>query len=94
MYRAPLKDIQFALEQVIDTTALSACPEFSDYSAEFAGSVPQEAARRSSRRLVRASSSLRPVSGVDRLPDRGEPGTRPWRQYADWAQARGAGSSR
>jgi alkylation response protein AidB-like acyl-CoA dehydrogenase len=45
MYRAPLKDIQFALEQVIDTTALSACPEFSDYSAELASSVLQEAAR-------------------------------------------------
>jgi alkylation response protein AidB-like acyl-CoA dehydrogenase len=45
MYRAPLKDIQFALEQVIDTTALAACPDFTDYSAELGASVLQEAAR-------------------------------------------------
>ena len=45
MYRAPLKDIQFALDQVIDTPALSGCPQFADYSAEIAASVLQEAAR-------------------------------------------------
>ena len=45
MYRAPLQDIQFALDQVIDTAALAACPEFADYSGELAASVLQEAAR-------------------------------------------------
>ena len=45
MYRAPLKDIQFTLDQVIDTAALGACPEFADYSAELASTILQEAAR-------------------------------------------------
>jgi alkylation response protein AidB-like acyl-CoA dehydrogenase len=45
MYRAPLKDIQFALDQVIDTTLLTACPAFADYSGELAASVLGEAAR-------------------------------------------------
>ncbi|MFI4891617.1 MAG: acyl-CoA dehydrogenase [Steroidobacterales bacterium] len=45
MYRAPLQDISFALDEVIGSTVLSGCPEFSDYSAELAASVLQEAAR-------------------------------------------------
>ncbi len=46
MYRAPLQDLQFALDEVIGAAdALAECPDFSDYSPELAGSVLQEAAR-------------------------------------------------
>jgi alkylation response protein AidB-like acyl-CoA dehydrogenase len=45
MYHAPLQDIRFALDEVIGSTALAGCPEFSDYSPELAESVLQEAAR-------------------------------------------------
>jgi alkylation response protein AidB-like acyl-CoA dehydrogenase len=45
MYRAPLKDIQFALAEVIGSDALARCPQFAEYTAELAGSVLEEAAR-------------------------------------------------
>ena len=45
MYRAPLQDIKFALDQVIGTEALAGCAEFAEYSPELADSVLQEAAR-------------------------------------------------
>ncbi len=46
MYRAPLQDLQFALDEVIGAAdALAECPDFSDYSPELARSVLQEAAR-------------------------------------------------
>ncbi len=45
MYRAPLQDIKFALDQVIGTEALAGCAEFAEYSPELAESVLQEAAR-------------------------------------------------
>jgi len=45
MYRAPLKDIQFTLEHVVDAAALAECPEFSEFSPELAASVLEEAAR-------------------------------------------------
>ena len=45
MYRAPLKDIQFALDEVIGRSALDGCPAFGDYSPDSAGSILEEAAR-------------------------------------------------
>ena len=45
MYRAPLQDIKFALDEVIGSDALAGCPALSDYSPELAESVLQEAAR-------------------------------------------------
>jgi len=45
MYRAPLQDLQFALDEVLGADALAGCPDFSDYTPELAGSVLQEAAR-------------------------------------------------
>jgi len=45
MYRAPVKDIRFVLDELIGTDALRACPEFSDYSSETADAVLGEAAR-------------------------------------------------
>jgi alkylation response protein AidB-like acyl-CoA dehydrogenase len=45
MYRAPLQDIKFALDEVIGSSALAGCAEFADYSTELADSVLQEAAR-------------------------------------------------
>ena len=45
MYRAPLQDIQFALDQVIGADALAGCPDYSEYGSELSSSVLQEAAR-------------------------------------------------
>ncbi|HLW25069.1 MAG TPA: acyl-CoA dehydrogenase [Steroidobacteraceae bacterium] len=45
MYRAPLKDIQFALDEVVGAQALAGCPELAEYSSELAASVLEEAAR-------------------------------------------------
>src|SRR3954468_12241078 len=45
MYRAPVKDIRFVLDELIDGDALRACPEFADYSGETADAVLGEAAR-------------------------------------------------
>jgi alkylation response protein AidB-like acyl-CoA dehydrogenase len=45
MYRAPLQDLKFALEEVLGMEALAECPDFSDVTPELAGSVLQEAAR-------------------------------------------------
>ena len=45
MYRAPVKDIRFVLDELIGTQALQACPEFADYSSETADAVLGEAAR-------------------------------------------------
>jgi len=45
MYRAPVKEIRFVLDELIGTEALRACPEFADYSAETADAVLGEAAR-------------------------------------------------
>ncbi|HEV8445155.1 MAG TPA: acyl-CoA dehydrogenase C-terminal domain-containing protein [Steroidobacteraceae bacterium] len=45
MYRAPVKDIRFVLDELIDGDALRACPEFADYSSETADAVLGEAAR-------------------------------------------------
>ncbi len=45
MYRAPLQDLEFALKEVIGAAALAGCPDFADYSPEFAASVLEEAAK-------------------------------------------------
>jgi hypothetical protein len=45
MYRAPLKDLNFVLEQVLGTGSLSGQKGFEEYSTELAASVLQEAAR-------------------------------------------------
>ena len=45
MYRAPVKDIRFVLDELIGTDALRACPEFADFSSETSDAVLGEAAR-------------------------------------------------
>src|ERR1035441_3244830 len=45
MYRAPLQDIEFALDHVVGADALAGCPDYSEYTPELAASVLQEAAR-------------------------------------------------
>src|SRR5688572_28964640 len=45
MYRAPVKDIRFVLDELIGTTSLKECPDFADYSSETADAVLGEAAR-------------------------------------------------
>jgi 3-(methylthio)propanoyl-CoA dehydrogenase len=44
MYRAPLKDITFVLNELIGERALAGCPALADYSAELASAVLGEAA--------------------------------------------------
>jgi hypothetical protein len=34
MYRAPVKDIRFVLDELIGTEQLRACPEFAEYGSE------------------------------------------------------------
>jgi alkylation response protein AidB-like acyl-CoA dehydrogenase len=45
MYRAPIRELRFVLEELLDTSALSAYPVFADYSAETAEAILDEAAR-------------------------------------------------
>jgi len=45
MYRAPVKDIRFVLDELIGANSLRACPEFAEYSSETADAVLGEAAR-------------------------------------------------
>jgi 3-(methylthio)propanoyl-CoA dehydrogenase len=45
MYRAPIKDLSFVLNELIGAQALQGCPDFADYSPDVAGSVLEEAAR-------------------------------------------------
>ncbi|HPF25755.1 MAG TPA: acyl-CoA dehydrogenase family protein, partial [Steroidobacteraceae bacterium] len=45
MYRAPVKDIRFVLDELIDTGHIRECPAFSDYSAETTEAILTEAAR-------------------------------------------------
>ena len=45
MYRAPVKDLRFVLDELIGTASLKECPIFADYSAETADAVLGEAAR-------------------------------------------------
>src|SRR5688572_1768053 len=45
MYRAPVKDIRFVLDELIGTAELRDCPPFADYSVETTDAVLGEAAR-------------------------------------------------
>ncbi len=45
MYRAPLKDLSFVLHRVIDDGQLVGCAAFSDYSADLADTILQEAGK-------------------------------------------------
>ena len=45
MYRAPVRDVRFVLEELLGAATLAASPELADYSAELARSVLEEAAR-------------------------------------------------
>jgi 3-(methylthio)propanoyl-CoA dehydrogenase len=45
MYRAPVKDIRFVLEELLGDTELRACPPFADYSNDTAEAVITEAAK-------------------------------------------------
>ena len=45
MYRAPLKDLDFGLRDLIGETALQGCPAYADYSLDTAGAVLGEAAK-------------------------------------------------
>src|SRR5579872_3589739 len=45
MYRAPLRELRFVLEELLDSGRLSACAAFADYSADLAESVLGEAGR-------------------------------------------------
>ncbi|MFM8844876.1 MAG: acyl-CoA dehydrogenase [Gammaproteobacteria bacterium] len=45
MYRAPLKDLQFVIHELLDESAVQACPAFADYSPELADAILGEAAK-------------------------------------------------
>jgi len=45
MYRAPLREIRFVLEELLHAGELSACPHYAEYSDELGRSVLEEAAR-------------------------------------------------
>ena len=45
MYRAPLRELRFVLEELLGTGELTACPAYADYSDELGASILAEAAR-------------------------------------------------
>ena len=45
MYRAPLREMRFVLEELLRAGSLSACPPFAEYSDELGRSVLEEAGR-------------------------------------------------
>jgi alkylation response protein AidB-like acyl-CoA dehydrogenase len=45
MYRAPLRDLRFVLDELLQSQALAQWPDFADYSSEVAESILDEAAR-------------------------------------------------
>ena len=45
MYRAPLKELRFVLEELLGTSQLAACPALADYSDEVGASILEEAGR-------------------------------------------------
>src|SRR6516164_10877021 len=45
MYRAPLRELRFVLDELLDTHSLAANPAFADYSSELADSILAEAGR-------------------------------------------------
>ncbi len=44
-YRAPVREVRFVLEELLETSRLAGAPQLPDYSAELAQSVLEEAAR-------------------------------------------------
>jgi len=45
MYRAPLREMRFVLEELLEAGTLSACPHFAEYSNDLGRSVLEEAGR-------------------------------------------------
>ncbi|MGH8288600.1 MAG: acyl-CoA dehydrogenase [Steroidobacteraceae bacterium] len=45
MYRAPLKELRFVLEELLGSAQLAACPALADYSDEVGASILEEAAK-------------------------------------------------
>ncbi len=45
MYRAPVKDLSFVLDELIGEAELRACPAYADYSSETAAAIVSEAAK-------------------------------------------------
>jgi 3-(methylsulfanyl)propanoyl-CoA dehydrogenase len=45
MYRAPLRELRFVIDELLAAAQLSKCPELAEYSDELAASVLEEAAR-------------------------------------------------
>ncbi|MGC8519663.1 MAG: acyl-CoA dehydrogenase [Steroidobacteraceae bacterium] len=45
MYRAPLRELRFVLEELLGTTALSDCPHYAEYSHELGRTILEEAGR-------------------------------------------------
>jgi len=45
MYRAPLRELHFVLDELLGAAQLAACPDFAEYSGELAASVLEEGAR-------------------------------------------------
>ena len=39
MYRAPVKDLRFVLDELLGVDLLRACPDFAEYSSETADAV-------------------------------------------------------
>ncbi len=45
MYRAPLRELRFVIDELLEAAQLAACPDFAEYSNELAASVLEEAGR-------------------------------------------------
>src|SRR5277367_1240749 len=45
MYRAPLKDLIFTIEELLGVSSLATLPRYREFSSELVGSVLEEAAR-------------------------------------------------
>jgi alkylation response protein AidB-like acyl-CoA dehydrogenase len=45
MYRAPLRELRFVIEELLGAAELAACPDFAEYTDDLAGSILEEAAR-------------------------------------------------
>ena len=45
MYRAPLRELRFVLEELLGSTALSDCPQYAEYSHELGRTILEEAGR-------------------------------------------------
>ena len=42
MYRAPLRELRFVIDELLGAAQLAACPDFAEYSDELAASVLEE----------------------------------------------------